>query len=529
MRAQYAFDYLMAIGIGLAVLTGAYAIVYYQLYNAQEGITTLTSVSPQSLTLPSLYLPQSYLCNGLLIEKGPTGFTTTKVGNFSFLLPQNGGTFNVNVYYFGSKKLLLYQNEPVAGIISNYIFNPINDTLVLFLDAINSTGKTVTQNVTGTLEIYNVSSNSIVIAQNITLIKGYTSLRFSINSINYLVLYYLIENEPLAYSECINPKIGLAINITSAYNISNFQIPILLSKTYFSLINLSPSGAGENVKFEYENGTPIFSWYEGNNSQYAVWWIKLNLQKGNNIIFAVTGPLQSNYLNGITTGRAYYLGGNYDNGEYVFVFYNPTNYQLSWRTFGVSGITSSIPAGALGGNYAAYANETQGDYMYTYVPNLPASNFYIDYYGYTPRLEDIYYDVNATGYGQMLRVGNESGWFGDTDTINWTVWNCPTGDTDFYNTWGLVQLYVNGTGYPTLSIWWNPAPLLGTQGSPTATNAGFTGGCNVGTVPSKVVQYGKYIGLVGDAGAAGDRNYYQLLIVRSAPPNGQMPTETVIG
>ncbi len=272
--------------------------------------------------------------------------------------------------------------------------------------------------------------------------------------------------------------------------------------------------------------TPLQAWCETgcSGSSTAIVWVRLpNGFSGSTTIYMNFMPNDVMSASG-PTGEAPQLSptyAEYDDGSSVFDFYANAASMSSWIPSGSAGVTNSAPTGSpIGSTVSYYAVGSVSDYLYSNAPNLPANDFIIDYYAYTPNLEDVFFDTTSNGYGQMLRVGNGNGWFGTTNTNSWTSWNCPPGSISFSNAWGLVQEAVNPSGSPLLSIWWNPAPVLGLQGSPTATIGG--GGSAYGcTGISNVQQFGTYIGLVGDGG--GGTQYYQLLLVRAYPPNGVMP------
>ena len=341
----------------------------------------------------------------------------------------------------------------------------------------------------------------------------YEPLNSIINSSPYTTFYVpitLTDNQPVAETAPFQQLISVDSGSYTKYERSNMG----------------------NVRFFYNN-RELQSWCEANCASSAtdtLFWVRLPFGFSNTI-----SPVVDMYFlpNTIDYDCAYagenpMISTNYqscDNGANVFLDYSTGVSVSGWTTYGTAGITTSAPAGSPFGANSYYSDS--GSYMHINMPNMPADNFVIDYYGYTQSLEDVFFDANSTGYGQLLRVGNQGGWFGTTDTTSWSKWDCPTGTTTFANEWGLVEEAVNSIGYPTLSVWWGPPPLLGTQGAPTASNNGFSSGeCDGGSARamSSVQNFGNNVGFMGDGG--GGVQYFQLFIVRTYPGNGVMPITT---
>ena len=285
-----------------------------------------------------------------------------------------------------------------------------------------------------------------------------------------------------------------------------------------------------NIRFFYNN-RELQSWCEANcasSATNAMFWVRLPFGFSNTISPVVDMYFLSNTVDYdcVYAGENPMVPSNYqscDNGANVFLAYGTGVSASGWTTYGTAGVTTAAPAGSPFGANAYYSDS--GSYMYTSMPNMQSNNFIIDYYGYTQSLEDVFFDANSTGYGQMLRIGADNiGWFGTTDTTSWSNWDCPASAASFSNEWVLVEEAVNSIGYPTLTVAYGPPPLLGFMvSSPSYTTDGFTSACG-GRRMTGVQHFGNYVGLMGDGG--GGVQYFQLFVVRAYPAGDVMPTAT---
>ncbi len=284
-----------------------------------------------------------------------------------------------------------------------------------------------------------------------------------------------------------------------------------------------------NIRFFYNN-RELQSWCEANcasSAANALFWVRLPFGFSKTISPVVDMYFLSNTVDYdcVYAGENPMIPSDYqscDNGANVFLDYGTGVSASGWTIYGTAGVTTAAPAGSPFGANSYYSDS--GSRMNTSMPNMQGNNFIVDYYGYTQSLEDVFFDANSTGYGQLLRVGNGAGWFGTTDTTSWSNWDCPTGSDTFSNEWGLVEEAVNSIGYPTLTVWSGPPPLLGLAYlSPSTTENGFSSACG-GRQMTTVQHFGNYVGLMGDGG--GGVQYFQLFIVRAYPANDIMPTAT---
>ncbi|MGC8516320.1 MAG: DUF2341 domain-containing protein [Candidatus Acidifodinimicrobium sp.] len=353
------------------------------------------------------------------------------------------------------------------------------------------------------------------------------------NFVAYFYPSYLISNGFLNYNN-ITVQYAMPPNITVPSNVQYYAsvtlnnsqssptpapfqqiINVQNTTSIWSYINTTSGYFGRNVEFFYANGNIIPSWLESYNSSSGRWWIKVGTISASSLtkIYIGFASNTTNLFNGVNVGEAPQLSstyGEYDDGANVFLNYFSGASLSGWTTAGTSGQTTSAPSGnPIFGTHAFYANGSNGDYLYT-TASEQSINMIIEFYGYTANLQDLYFLVNSTGVGQMMRDGNGGGWYGIASTSSWTSWNAPPDTGSWSNEWVTVGVIVAGgsaTGY--LSVGVNPY------------------GSEIGSNPSNtytVSNNGDYLGLIGDAKSGSTIQYWNGIIVRAYPPNGVMPS-----
>ena len=280
--------------------------------------------------------------------------------------------------------------------------------------------------------------------------------------------------------------------------------------TLFNLINSN----GSNVYFTTTcNGTPnIYSWYEGqliNGSTYCkVWWIKLDngISANSSVtIYMYIGPNSANYYQQYYpyAGQAPQLSsiyGQYDNGDYVFLFYDNfkgTSLNISkWRSFvrfaGGIIINNSVTVKSMTATAGMITlsgfnpTSTIADFYITYASNrLPAISMTIDNSAHSSG-----YFALWSGTGRSDCCGS---YFGGIFISGGYTWSYPAIVSE---SWQSSSLQIYGSNY-------------------TYTTKSFT----IYSLPS-LVYYG--FGCV-------DPSYngtitVQWVRVRAYPPNGIMPS-----
>jgi len=277
---------------------------------------------------------------------------------------------------------------------------------------------------------------------------------------------------------------------------------------------LSSSSQLLNLEFclDVNCNTPLYAWIQGNSLSNAYIWIKLPVSIPANssitIYMFVRNSIQYPYTGIAPNLTSTY--GQYDNGQNVFLNYFSGGSLSGWTVSGSAGQTTSAPSGnSIFGTYAFYANSAIGDYLYT-IASGQSKNMIIEYYVYTQALNDLFFLVNSSGTGQMMRTGNGTGWYGIASTSSWTSWSVPPDNGSWSNEWVTVGVVVqNGvaTGYllPGVNIY----------------------GSEIGSNPSNqytVTNNGNYLGLVGDGFGSSYISYWNGIIIRALPPNNVMPT-----
>ncbi|MEM0202101.1 MAG: hypothetical protein QXR73_02900, partial [Candidatus Micrarchaeaceae archaeon] len=278
---------------------------------------------------------------------------------------------------------------------------------------------------------------------------------------------------------------------------------------------------GNTANFEIFNAIGAIqpSWIEKNLSGKLVTWINIANGIAANSIAPLYIGFASNTLNMLSNSGTVGIGeiptatstyGQYDDGASVFNNYFAGGSLTGWTTAGASGQTTSAPSGnPTFGTQAFYANGANGDYLYT-AASGQSSNMIIEYYTYTTNLDDLYFLASSSGAGQMMRVGDGSGWYGITSTSSWTSWTAPPDTGTWEDEWLTVGVkVVGGSAIGYLSVGVN---LYGSELGSNPTNV-YT-----------VANDGNYLGLIGDAASSTTTQYWSGIIVRAYPPNGVMPS-----
>ena len=232
------------------------------------------------------------------------------------------------------------------------------------------------------------------------------------------------------------------------------------------------------------------------------------------------GVMPSASFGSVTTVSGTY--GEYDNGANVFNYYFNGSSSSGWTTAGTAGQSSGAPSGSPFGTNALYADGASGDYMYTSLPSFSSTgNYIIQYYVNVGTLGDFFFTASSTGAGTMTRLDGRGGtdYVGLAKTASWTSWNGPsTSTTASENKWYLQSIVIAGAGTEVgdyLSTSLGNFGNLGSVVNTLATTYTDSGGTETYS------QSGAYIGLVGDGG--GGVSYWNGIIIRSYPPNGEMP------
>ncbi|MCW1292007.1 MAG: hypothetical protein QXV12_01065, partial [Candidatus Rehaiarchaeum fermentans] len=143
MRAQYAFDYLITLSLGMAIIFAAFSFSFYNISIKSPSFSINTLQSELNgygnrMEFPQIYPVGSFICNNTLFLNVSDSSYSLK-SNYLFLLP-------LSASYFVANRISLYGNNyitfelPVGSILTNYVYNPINKTLYLYLEEISYNG-----------------------------------------------------------------------------------------------------------------------------------------------------------------------------------------------------------------------------------------------------------------------------------------------------------------------------------------------------------------------------------------------------
>jgi hypothetical protein len=123
-------------------------------------------------------------------------------------------------------------------------------------------------------------------------------------------------------------------NSQSSATPAPFQQMIYIPNSFASSLGINSNA--QNVMFLNSSGSPLYSWFEGNNGTGYIWWVKLP----NGIPASSSIQIQMNVTPGANDYATYfpYVGeapqlsptyGQYDNGQYVFLDYANGNTPIS--------------------------------------------------------------------------------------------------------------------------------------------------------------------------------------------------------
>jgi len=311
-------------------------------------------------------------------------------------------------------------------------------------------------------------------------------------------------------------------NSQSSATPAPFQQMIYLPNSTASSFGIDSNA--QNVMF-LSGGSPLYSWFEGNNGSGYIWWVKLP----NGIPASSSIQIQMNVTAGANDYATYYpyVGeapqlsstyGQYDNGQDVFNFYDNfsgTTLSSNWINNGMSvtvnnGVTLT-PSGLAG---------TWSRDSITYNTNVYSINYVAESY---TKITALGSDINpimilnsnsGTAYsgsydfveGGIDLSGTTPSYYHDTQTSSGSVTSTsismPSGYS--YSAFNVYQIYVDGASVGAAVDYSN---ILNTQ---TDYN------------PST-----QYVGIGSWPGAVTPTTVTQWFRIRAYPPNGVMPSALV--
>jgi len=313
-------------------------------------------------------------------------------------------------------------------------------------------------------------------------------------------------------------------NSQSSATQAPFQQMIYIPNSTASSFGIDIDSNAQNVMF-LSGGSPLYSWFEGNNGTGYIWWVKLP----NGIPASSSIQIQMNVTPGANDYATYYpyVGeapqlsstyGQYDNGQYVFNFYDNfagTTLSSNWINNGMSvtvnnGVTLT-PSGSAG---------TWSRDSITYNTNVYGTNYVAESY---TKITALGSDINPimilnsnsnTAYsgsydfveGGIDLSSTSPSYYHDTQTssgsITSTSISMPSGYS--YSAFNVYQIYVKGA---SIGVAVDYSGILNTQ---TSYN------------PST-----QYLGIGSWAGAYTPTTVTLWFRTRAYPPNGVMPSITL--
>ena len=318
--------------------------------------------------------------------------------------------------------------------------------------------------------------------------------------------------------------INAPINVISYYNVSlnnsvgnpalgNFTQNITFNGlTNNTLLN----GNASNVIFFYANGTIIPSWFEGNvsnedqnkafnTSSNLMWWLNLTNGTGvsiasNTIIYVYMGfgNMTTSFFNGYTVGEAPQIWcssgcaatvyGEYDNGAYVFPYYE------NWTG-------GSLASGWLGNGYIQNNGISVTSRIYT-DSQFTLSNFTLASLGY------------ATGYASSTDI------IGYSDEATYTIGIDGDSGTSKYAVNGNSNISDIASGSTSsvqvLSFWTNATYAFGTLNYNNQAESLLSG-----------ISSTHYIDICGSGVCGGGANVYSQWVRETyTPPDNTMPIQS---
>ena len=307
-------------------------------------------------------------------------------------------------------------------------------------------------------------------------------------------------------------------NTQSTSTSAPFQQEANISLSAFSSYEASNL---QNVEFLYPNGTVIPSWLESYSSSYGLWWLKIGggipANSAVDIQIAFSLPTSTVLFNNFNDGEAPTLSssyGEYDDGANVFNYYTNfagtslpsgfTEYVSSGSSISISnGITFNVGDSANPSySFILYNKEYQNSVVDAYITSIPAAhaeNFQFPGFTSSPIGNGMNNYVGISYYETCGNIDYAFTLNNVSEISSYT--NSLYADTVLSSSNSLVSAYTDYSSILTSTdnaIVSDTYPVLGFQ------SLGSGSGCT---------------------GAESDS--YQWYDVRSAPPNGVMPSITV--
>ncbi len=287
VKSQAGLEYLIVIGIALALLTGflIYSFYYTTAYNSSkngQGLAlvvnsvsgTVNYLSAQQygstfnfgFNSPGLSMLNSYLCaNYIALASGGQQAAQTLSLPVAGEIPLGTGQFEgegILSTLDGNPVVELNFNLPIAFINTCYLLSP---RYVKYNICFQSGGGALVPVVNFTLFVY-TSNNVLIASQNLSAPGGNYSGEIDITQAEpNLKIIVSVPSFGVSSASCLVPAATLPVTVVNTQfsaTPSPFQQMVSVNSSEYSTYE---SAGLNNVQFSYTNGTIIPSWLESGN------------------------------------------------------------------------------------------------------------------------------------------------------------------------------------------------------------------------------------------------------------------------
>jgi len=546
----------------IIVITVAIAGIFYAFTSGMFGSITQSSSQQvqQQSQVTSFTISDVYCSNNIVyFNIYNNGNVPININNSQIIFTDNNGnTISIN----GSN--IICNNGNIIPSGSNSLCYIINDSCYYnytdYMESMNFVFNGISYN-------YDISGNNkfnLIFSTNFSISNSQSSSNTSTSSSSSSTSSSSSSSTSSSSTSTNSANINSGYIPITIYNTQNISTPspfqqdiaicngninignnfaYLNNVTLFNEINSN----GSNVYFttSYNSNANIDSWYEGRFTYSGVtcdvWWIKLpnGIPANSNItIYMYIGNSSANYYQQYYpyVGEAPYLSstyGQYDNGNYVFLLYNNGTYLFPLNNIGGGGSESLTTNAPSPWNYAlelstnelsdadAIAWTTSGINV-TSNPSFNLSNSYIAqtlvYITGSSPLMDLLTNVQSitNGHFYVFRFDARGGNYYDT------IGYYPVGET--------YTIFLNYTNIQSSTGVWYMLTAIDNNdylylyknivNSYSSYNLAYYG--NLEASAEGVGYIGGGIAVTTDGATSTD--YFTMILVRSYPPNGVMPS-----
>ena len=308
-RSQSALEYMMTYGWAILIIVIVAVILYSMgIFNPSSSITfTSSGFSPFTVS--------SSLCNNL-------GY---KIAVLAGPIPNNANSLTISKVYLTSA------TGANATTASYTLKNPV----------------TLKSGQSATILIPNVACNAVNVHYSISanIQYSYTASTLGLQTVNTTgtVAGTSIAGKPSVLTSYEPLTIT---NSQPSATPNPFQQMVVFNSTDPGFSSIATGNFGQNVEFFYYNGTVVPSWLENYTTDNATWWLKIAAIPAGSLetVYVGFAPTSTNLFNTVNDGEAPELSSTfaeYDDGKYVFSYYNNSN----GEGFTISGLSTGYGAG----------------------------------------------------------------------------------------------------------------------------------------------------------------------------------------